>query len=225
MICITGDLHGDINRFSETFIPNEASLTENDYLIICGDFGFIFANDDEENEWLDVLEKKPYNILWVDGNHENFDVINKYPVEIWNGGKVHRIRRNILHLMRGQIFIIEDKTFFTMGGAYSIDKYMRKEGISWWPQEIPNEEEYKEATRTLLMYKNKIDYIITHTAPREIVRRMGYYPDAHDMELTGFLEWVMYECDFKHWYFGHWHEDKDVGDDFTALYYDVAKIA
>ena len=95
MIDITGDLHGDINRFSEVFIPHETSLTENDYLIICGDFGFIFADDNEEKEWLDVLEKKPYNILWVDGNHENFDAINEYPIETWNGGKVQRIRKNI----------------------------------------------------------------------------------------------------------------------------------
>lgn len=225
MIYITGDLHGDINRFSEVFIPHETSLTENDYLIICGDFGFIFADDNEEKEWLDVLEKKPYNILWVDGNHENFDAINEYPVETWNGGKVHRIRKNILHLMRGQIFTIEDKTFFTMGGAYSIDKYMRKEGVSWWSQETPNDEEYKEATQNLLMHGNKIDYIITHTAPREIVRRMGYYPNVHDMELTGFLEWIMYEFEFKHWYFGHWHEDKAIGDEFTAIYYDVAEIS
>ena len=110
-----------------------------------------------------------------------------------------------------------------MGGAYSIDRYMRKKGFSWWPQEIPSDEEYKEATENLLK-NDDIDYIISHTAPREIIRRMGYYPDPHDMELTGFLEWIMYECDFKHWYFGHWHEDKKVTDKFTTLYFDVVKI-
>lgn len=223
MIYITGDVHGDINRFSEAFIPNETSLTENDYLIIGGDFGFIFLNDNEEKGFLDALAKKPYNILFIDGNHENFDVINEYPVEMWNGGKIHRIRENIIHLMRGQVFTIENKKFFTMGGAYSIDRYMRKKGFSWWPQEIPSDEEYKEATENLLK-NDDIDYIISHTAPREIIRRMGYYPDPHDMELTGFLEWIMYECDFKHWYFGHWHEDKKVTDKFTTLYFDVVKI-
>ena len=182
-----------------------------------------FFNDNEEKEYLDALAKKPYNILWVDGNHENFDVINEYPAEMWNGGKIHRIRENIIHLMRGQVFTIENKKFFTMGGAYSIDRYMRKKGISWWPQELPSDEEYKEATENLLK-NDDIDYIISHTAPREIIRRMGYYPDPHDMELTGFLEWIMYECDFKHWYFGHWHEDKKVTDKFTTLYFDVVKI-
>ena len=220
MMYITGDVHGDINRFSEAFILNETSLTKDDYLIICGDFGFIFLNDNEEKEWLDALAKKPYNILFIDGNHENFDVINEYPVEIWNGGKIHHIRENIIHLMRGQVFTIENKKFFAMGGAYSIDKYMRQEGISWWPQELPNDEEYKEATENLLK-SNDIDYIISHTAPREIIRRMGYYPDAHDMELTGYLEWIMYEHKFTHWFFGHFHEDKIIERNFTALYYSV----
>lgn len=220
MIYITGDVHGDINRFSEAFIPNETSLTENDYLIIGGDFGFIFLNDNEEKGFLDALAKKPYNILFIDGNHENFDVINEYPVEMWNGGKIHRIRENIIHLMRGQVFTIENKKFFTMGGAYSIDRYMRKKGFSWWPQELPGDEEYKEATENLLK-NDDIDYIISHTAPREIIRRMGYYPDPHDMELTGFLEWIMYEHKFTHWFFGHFHEDKIIERNFTALYYSV----
>lgn len=223
MVYITGDVHGDINRFSEAFIPNETSLTKDDYLIICGDFGFIFLNDNEEKECLDALAKKPYNILWVDGNHENFDVINEYPAEMWNGGKIHRIRENIIHLMRGQVFTIENKKFFTMGGAYSIDKYMRKKGISWWPQELPSDEEYKEATENLLK-NDDIDYIISHTAPREIIRRMGYYPDPHDMELTGFLEWIMYEHKFTHWFFGHFHEDKNIDNKFSALYYDTIQI-
>ena len=122
--------------------------------------------------------------------------------------------------MRGQVFTIENKKFFAMGGAYSIDKYMRQEGISWWPQELPNDEEYKEATENLLK-SNDIDYIISHTAPREIIRRMGYYPDAHDMELTGYLEWIMYEHKFTHWFFGHFHEDKIIERNFTALYYSV----
>ena len=94
---------------------------------------------------LDELAEKPYQILFIDGNHENFNALNSYPVEEWNGGKVHRIRKNILHLMRGQVFTIEGKTFFTMGGAYSIDKHLRKEGYSWWSDEKPNDAENGES--------------------------------------------------------------------------------
>lgn len=221
MIYITGDTHGEQNRILQ--IQNEHSLTSEDTLIICGDFGFLWCNDKQENIFLDDLENLPYTICFCDGNHENFPMIYSYPVEEWNGGKVHRIRKNVLHLMRGQIFDIENKRFFAMGGAYSIDKYMRLENVSWWKEELPTNEEYKEASDNLKKHNFKVDYIITHTAPTEIVRQFCSSPDVHDAELCGFLEWVMHETDFDKWFFGHWHMDRTIYDRFFALYYDVFK--
>lgn len=221
MIYITGDTHGDRSRFSKTW---EENLTEEDFLIICGDFGFIFENNFAENRFLNRLEQRPYTILFVDGNHENFDAINQYTIEVWHGGKVHRIRKNILHLMRGQVFEIEQKTFFTMGGAYSIDKYRREPGVSWWSRELPTDEEYNEAVSNLKRSNMKVDYVITHTMPREMILKYGKIPDPHDMELAGFLEYVMYEVDFQHWYCGHWHDDKELTEKFTMLFYDVKCI-
>ena len=52
------------------------------------------------------LEEKPFTTLYVDGNHENFDRLYGYPIENWQGGKVHKIRPSVLHLMRGQVFEI-----------------------------------------------------------------------------------------------------------------------
>ena len=103
MIYVTGDLHGDLSRL-ETFRLHR--LKRDDKLIICGDFGFLWDNSDSEKKALDKLSKKKYTILFVDGTHENFDLLEQYPVEEWNGGKVHRVREKILHLMRGQIFTI-----------------------------------------------------------------------------------------------------------------------
>lgn len=224
MVYITGDMHGDINRFSDAFLPNESEWTENDCLIVCGDFGFIFFDDEREKEQLDLLEKKLYTILFCCGNHENFTVLSQYPVEKWNGGKIHRIRRNILHLMRGQCFTIEGKKFFTMGGAYSIDRGWREKDVSYWDAELPSDEEYKEASATIFANGKQFDYMITHTAPKEIVWRLGYYPDPHDIELTGYLEWVMYECQYERWFFGHFHEETLLDGKFRALYYGVEKI-
>ena len=83
----------------------------------------------------------PVTVLFVDGNHENFDLLNAYPVEMWKGGKVHNIKPDIIHLMRGQVFEIEGKTIFTFGGAASIDRDWRIEGESWRAQELPTYEE------------------------------------------------------------------------------------
>lgn len=223
MIYITGDTHGDRVRFIENNM-GDSVFTEDDTLIVCGDFGFIFLNDDYENEFLDILETKPYTICFCDGNHENFPAIFSFPLEEWCGGKVHRIRKNILHLKRGQVFTIDGKTIFTMGGAYSIDRAMRKLGFSYWNEELPSSEEYSEAARNLKEKGNKVDIIISHTAPKEIILRMGVTPDLHDIELTGFLEWVMYEAQFEKWFFGHWHRDAVIDERFTAVYFKVHSI-
>ncbi len=223
MIYITGDTHGEQARFSPAAMPGEDKWGKDDTLIVCGDFGFLFANDERENAFLDELSEKPYTICFCDGNHENFPAIYACPREERYGGKVHRIRKNIFHLMRGQIFRIENKTIFTMGGAYSTDKYMRKEGFSWWKEELPTNEEYREATQNLREAGNAVDYIVTHTAPREVIRLMGKCPDTHDAELTGFLEWILYEVKFKKWFFGHWHTDREVTRNVRAVWFDVIK--
>ncbi len=224
MIYITGDTHGDRLRFIEGNMQGEPEWTKDDYLIVCGDFGYVFKDSEIENQFLDYLENKPYTICFCDGNHENFTRIYEYPEKVWNGGRVHVIRKNVFHLMRGNVFEIEGKSFFVMGGAYSIDKYMREEGYSWWKEELPSDSEYKEATSNLEKCQKTVDFVISHTAPKEIIYRMGKYPDGHDMELTGFLEWVMYEIMFEKWFFGHWHMDRNVTDKFRAVFFDVVKI-
>ena len=222
MIYITGDTHGEQNRM--LWIERNIPFTKDDTLIICGDFGFLFRNNASEHMFLDALNERGYTICFVDGNHENFPAIYDYPVEIWNGGNIHRIRRNILHLMRGQVYTIENKTFFVMGGAYSIDRPSRIRNISYWDEELPSNEEYQEAISNLKKYEYNVDYILTHTAPREIIRQMGYNPVSQDLEMTGFLEYILHEAKFRHWYFGHWHIDQQMTDCITALWFDMYKI-
>ena len=177
MIYVTGDTHGELSRFSESCMPGESKWTKDDKLIICGDFGFVWHNRTNiagykiNQDALDSLEKRPYEILFVDGNHENFDELYKYPVTEKYGNEVHKIRKNIYHLQRGRIYTIEGKTFFTFGGAYSIDKPMRRVGFSWWEQELPTNAEYHLASNSLKSANFAVDYIISHTAPRTIIPR------------------------------------------------------
>lgn len=104
MIFITGDCHGDFSRFGTKQFPEQKKLGRDDCIIICGDFGGVWDNSPRENYWLDWLNDKPWTTLWVDGNHENYEMLKALPVEVWHGGKVQRVRPNILHLMRGQIY-------------------------------------------------------------------------------------------------------------------------
>ena len=234
MIYVTGDTHGELWRFCEECMPGEKNWTKDDALIICGDFGFIWYDEKDNvgfrsNERaLNILSEKPYTILFVDGNHENFNRIYSYPEIEKFGDSVHKIRDNIFHLERGKIYSIQGKTFFTFGGAYSIDRCIRQKDVSYWEQEIPNNREYMTASKSLKENNYKVDYIITHTCPSEIIKMMGYYPDAHDIELTGFFDYLLYDTDFKSWYFGHWHTDKIInlpkGKTLYALFHNIEAI-
>ena len=85
MIYITGDTHGEFERLSSKHF----SAGDEDYLIICGDFGGIWDTSKEQQYWLRCLSEKPFTTLFIDGNHENYDLLNTHPVIQWNGGKVH----------------------------------------------------------------------------------------------------------------------------------------
>ena len=123
MIFVTGDTHNDIDihKLSRQNF-NYEGLTKDDYIIICGDFGFIWHGNRKDDWWLNWLEDLPCSVLWADGNHENFDAIEQYPVEEWHGGKVHKIREHVIHLMRGEVYDISGKKFFVFGGAEKASK-------------------------------------------------------------------------------------------------------
>ncbi|MCL2631096.1 MAG: metallophosphoesterase, partial [Firmicutes bacterium] len=116
-IFVTGDTHGGID-FNKLISLKQKykDLCLDDYVIVAGDFGGVW-NKGTLNKDLKKYVNLPFTVLFVDGNHENFDLLNSLPVEEWKGGKVHRVAENVLHLMRGQIYYILGKTFFVFGGA------------------------------------------------------------------------------------------------------------
>lgn len=227
MIYVTGDTHG-LNDFYKLhlFAKEHPELTKDDYVIIAGDFSGLWSDDITE-ETLKNYTELPFTVLFVDGNHENFDMLDSYPVEEWNGGKVHRIKPDIIHLMRGQIFGIEGNVIFTFGGATSIDKEWRVEGRSWWKQELPTGEELDEGIANLKRVGGKVDYIITHSCSERALA----YPairNAAKWKLncpeSGLLSYIEENSAYKHWYFGHFHVDARLGDRYTALYQEIVKL-
>lgn len=175
---------------------------------------------------LDALVALPYTILFLDGNHECFPEIFTYLEEMWNGGRIHRIRPNVLHLMRGQVYDLNGLTVFTMGGGYSIDVMYRIPGRTWWPEEMPGDAEYAEAWENLKRHGGKVDVIISHTAPEQAMQlftETGVIRNCfpQEMKLNLFLEEVRQKVAHRHYYFGHMHVDQRLSGNMTALYYDV----
>lgn len=197
-------------------------MTKNDMVIIAGDFGGVWFGDSRDDETLDWLERLPFTLAFVCGNHENYDALERYPVAEWHGGKVHRVRPHVLHLMRGQIFELESYRFFTMGGAKSHDTNHRINHISWWRQELPSDEEYIEALQNLERYNWQVDYIITHCAPT-CIALMGSRHNEAD-RLTDFLQDVQKRAKYHYWLFGHYHDNKAVDEKHILLWEQIVRV-
>ncbi len=188
-------------------------------------FGLVFhpvQSTGREEYWLRWLAQKPFTTLFVDGNHENFDRLNEMPVEMWHGGRVHRINDSVLHLMRGEAFDIAGRKVFCMGGARSHDIEFRTEGESWWPQEMPDADDRAHAWETLDAMGWKADLVITHCAPANFQHALR--ADYGNDEMTRFLFDVERKLEYGRWFFGHYHEDKEIGERARAIYDDVVEV-
>ena len=98
---ISGDTHGtlDLGKIVKFFDEHEGEYNEDDYLIICGDVGACGFSGSVEAEARKTFRDLPVTTLFVDGNHENFEQLNSYAVDMWNGGKVHFVESRLIHLM------------------------------------------------------------------------------------------------------------------------------
>lgn len=237
MIWLTGDLHRDFtkldkfNLYLETKYLSKPSKKPKDfYLIVCGDFGGVWYGGFRDEVCLKRFDNYHFTTLFVDGNHENFDALDCYPIEEFNGGLVNRITPKVFRLKRSQVFNIEGKKIFTLGGASSIDKVYRIPHISWWSQENFSLEDYDNMLKQI-EYNPKVDYIITHDAPTSIVHKISEY------FITDTNNDVLEELDDKMqrtlWYFGHYHIDRcfhTVDDDgelkntYMCLYNEFVKL-
>ena len=81
----------------------------------------LYEESGEEEKILKELDELPFTVLFVSGNHENYDLLEAFPITEWHGGKVQLIFDSVIHLMRGQVYEIQSKKFFTFGGASSHD--------------------------------------------------------------------------------------------------------
>ena len=219
MIYVTGDTHGDITRFKS---PEMKKLGRGDTLIIAGDFGFLWNNSKEEKAALKKLAEKGFTIAFLDGCHENFDILEKYAPEEWHGGKARIIKPNIVHLMRGQVYTIEKTKIFTFGGGHSQDIEFRRDN-DWWEREQPSQAEIREGIAHLRENHYAIDYIITHEPPASLKECLGV-DVLERLELHAFFEDVIKNCKYKKWFFGKCHIDKHIPIKFYAVFNSVLPL-
>jgi predicted phosphodiesterase len=228
MIFVTGDTHAgiDIGKLNNNQFKESKLLNKTDYVIIAGDFGFVWDGSRSDEYWLKWFSEKPFTTLFVDGNHENFELLDKYQVECWNGGKVHKINESVIHLMRGQVFQLDNSKIFTFGGAKSSDIEYRKEHVSWWKEEMPSNEEYEEGLRNLEVANWEVDFVITHICSSNSLGIINdlFNKNTELTELHEFFNIIEERIKFKHWYFGHYHQDSEIKDNQTLVFNKIIKL-
>lgn len=250
MVFVTGDCHADFRRFSSSRFPQQRELSYDDTVIVCGDFG-LWHDDETERYWLKWLNDKPFTTVFVDGNHENFDRLygDEFPVVDFHGGKAHRIRDHIYHLLRGHVFDFEGKKFFAFGGARSHDisdgildaidyasveeffktvkdwnrrgRMFRINHLSWWKEELPTREEMEFGMKTLEENGFRVDFVISHCCPQDVAAVLGFRdPDV----LTQYFNEVARRTEFSKWHFGHYHGEEAVWGKFILHYGKIERI-
>ncbi len=214
-IFITGDTHSVINfkkirEFNKDF---NNSLTKKDVLIICGDFGFLWQarRSKEESYWLKWLDARSWTTCFVDGNHENFDLLDNLIRTDKFRGEVGIVGHSIFHLLRGQVYRINDQKVLTMGGAECHDAQFREWGKSMWHQESITDYDILEAFENIKKHRKEVDIIISHCAPTKYAQQIvpsnclfDWLPTQSEEQLQKLLD---YDFGFKMWFFGHYHED------------------
>jgi len=88
---VISDIHGQYDMFME--LIDKIDLKQTDTLYVLGD---ILDRGPHPIKVLKKLMEMP-NAICIVGNHENFEHLNSYPTDEWNGGKVHFVESDIIH--------------------------------------------------------------------------------------------------------------------------------
>ncbi|MBQ4258657.1 MAG: metallophosphoesterase [Lachnospiraceae bacterium] len=216
MIYLTGDTHGDFERYLE--FTNKMQPTDNDVMIVLGDAGLNYYGDDRDAARKRFVNSFPFITFCIHGNHEMrpFDIAS-YKVKEFCCGKVWFEEEfpNILFAKDGEIFEFDGLSCIVIGGAYSVDKHYRlTRGWKWFENEQPSAEIKEYVERRLASRNNKIDIVLSHTCP------LKYEPievflsmidqSTVDNSTERWLDTIEDKIEYSKWYCGHYHTIKKI---------------
>lgn len=204
---VVGDLHGNFGLINQLGYKNVN-------IIQVGDFGLGFSHKDEKiiDYWNTSWKARGIHVYAIRGNHDD----PKY----WDGRCDGRWS-NITLIPDYTVMQLEHKNWLFVGGAISVDRFMRKEGRDYWVDEEFVLDEDK-LYQILEEYKD-IDYVVTHTSPQfcfpltkgSIVDEFSKHDSRllMDLKVERFLVERMYnilseKSKPKKWFYGHFHMNK-----------------
>ena len=71
---------------------------------------------------------------------------------------------------------------------------------------------------------NEVDFIVTHTCSTSTQALIGHGSYSRDY-LNVYLEEIRQKCKFKKWFFGHYHDNRNVNAEEILLWEQIIRIA
>jgi predicted phosphodiesterase len=151
-ILLVGDTHGS-ESWWRSFVAPTATAERADLVLQLGDFGYWPSH----SRFIEAAASSPMPVWFLDGNHEHFPTL-------LSDATAHegpaRLRGNISYLQRGTHLEIEGVTIGVLGGAHSIDRSLRTEGVDWFAQEAVSARDLE-----LMTNSGKASIMLSHDAP------------------------------------------------------------
>lgn len=236
-IFLTGDKHGDMSFLQEFCIQNKTDLS--DILIILGDASLRFegANRPREIKRKTEASKYPITIFVCRGNHERppRPDIQETHCPLTAQPMLHDEKySNLWYFCENEfpVWEIYGKLFLVLQGAYSVDKEWRQlMHWTWYEDEQLTPKLQNTILEELKKHQNnfKYDFVLSHTCPEsweptDLFMKGVIDQSKVDRRTEKWLEEIKNTINFDHWYFGHYHDNREINDKATMLYEEVRRI-
>ena len=169
--------------------------------------------------------------MFIDGNHENFDWLSILKKTNTKEDGLCHISEHIKYIPRGTVLNLKAESgnikVACCGGADSVDKYRRTKHISWWEQESITQEDIDRIPA------GYYDYVFTHACPIDVFNEnkvylvdtmLGLDQDKINHNSEERLQELADKIDFRHYFFGHYHIDQDLGGGYRCLLNDFIEL-
>lgn len=201
---ILGDTHADWRQSTLTVRHAIKEDGPFDQVIQVGDMGFGWPGKKPWIEEFDIPVKK-----WIDGNHENFAMLNSRDEPNFGYDPYHvlwpRGWESFLdewrYMPRGTI---EDGVLY-IGGAKTPPWASRNRGIDWWPEESISYEDEERTLDSIETYEGDIHTVISHDCPTAFVMESVIRGEEYQDGNRKFLEHLRQLIEPERWFFGHYH--------------------
>lgn len=210
-----GDLHDKwekVQQFLKSFD------LQNTIIFQVGDFGVGFKQFEKEQRSLDqlntFLKKRNSQLIVIRGNHDNPAFFTEDLFKLTHITLVPDYTIASISIMG------KSKKIFCIGGAISIDRKQKTEGVDWWANEIINE----TSDMSLLNQIKEIDVIVSHTSPEFVAPfTMGPLVDTfakddpylkleliRERQLLGNMMGYILKANptCKYYFYGHFHRNE-----------------